>query len=103
CGFWQHQVRPSFPTRRSSDLETLGLTQVSDADELTRIVDEVIAANPKPVADYKGGKPSAAGRLVGEVMKATRGRANPGVVNELIDRKSTRLNSSQQISTYAVF
>ena len=65
-------------------VETLGLTQVSDTDELTRIIDEVIAANPKPVADYKGGKPSAAGRLVGEVMKATRGRANPGVVNELM-------------------
>jgi aspartyl-tRNA(Asn)/glutamyl-tRNA(Gln) amidotransferase subunit B len=68
----------------SEIVEVLGLTQVSDADELTRIVDEVIAANPKPVADYKGGKPTAAGRLVGEVMKATRGRANPGVVNQLM-------------------
>jgi aspartyl-tRNA(Asn)/glutamyl-tRNA(Gln) amidotransferase subunit B len=68
----------------SAVVQTLGLTQVSNADELTRIIDEVIAANPKPVADYKGGKPSAAGRLVGEVMKATRGRANPGVVNELM-------------------
>jgi aspartyl-tRNA(Asn)/glutamyl-tRNA(Gln) amidotransferase subunit B len=65
-------------------VESLGLTQVSDADELTRIVDEVIAANPKPVEDYKGGKASAAGRLVGEVMKATRGRANPGVVKDLL-------------------
>jgi len=65
-------------------VESLGLTQVSDADELTRIVDEVIAANPKPVADYKGGKVSAASRLVGEVMKATRGRANPGVVKDLL-------------------
>lgn len=65
-------------------VEALGLTQVSDADELTRVVDEVIAANPKPVEDYKGGKASAAGRLVGEVMKATRGRANPGVVKNLL-------------------
>jgi aspartyl-tRNA(Asn)/glutamyl-tRNA(Gln) amidotransferase subunit B len=68
----------------SAVVEALGLTQVSDADELTRIVDDVIAANPKPVADYKGGKLSAASRLVGEVMKATRGRANPGVVNALM-------------------
>ncbi|MCC7372153.1 MAG: Asp-tRNA(Asn)/Glu-tRNA(Gln) amidotransferase subunit GatB [Chloroflexi bacterium] len=68
----------------SEVVQALGLTQVSDADELTRIVDEVIAANPKPVADYRGGKASAAGRLVGEVMKATRGRANPGVVNALM-------------------
>jgi aspartyl-tRNA(Asn)/glutamyl-tRNA(Gln) amidotransferase subunit B len=68
----------------SAVVETLGLTQVSDADELTRIVDKVIAANPKPVEDYKGGKVSAAGRLVGEVMKATRGRANPGVVKDVL-------------------
>ena len=47
-------------------------------------MDEVIAANPKPVEDYKGGKVSAAGRLVGEVMKATRGRANPGVVKDVL-------------------
>jgi len=65
-------------------VKALGLTQVSDADELTRVIDEVIAANPKPVEDYKGGKVSAAGRLVGEVMKATRGRANPGVVKDLL-------------------
>jgi len=65
-------------------VQALGLTQVSDADELIRIVDEVIAANPKPVEDYRSGKVSAAGRLVGEVMKATRGRANPAVVNELV-------------------
>lgn len=65
-------------------VEKLGLTQVSDTDELTRVIDEVIAANPKPVADYKGGKTSAASRLVGEVMKATRGRANPGVVRDLL-------------------
>ena len=65
-------------------VEALGLTQVSDADELRRIVDEVIAANPKPVEDYRGGKVSAAGRLVGEVMKATRGRANPGVVKDVL-------------------
>ena len=65
-------------------VQALGLTQVSDADALTRIVDEVIAANPKPVEDYRSGKVSAAGRLVGEVMKATRGRANPAVVNELV-------------------
>jgi aspartyl-tRNA(Asn)/glutamyl-tRNA(Gln) amidotransferase subunit B len=68
-------------------VEALGLTQVSDADELTRIVDEVIAANPKPVEDYKGGKVSAAGRLVGEVMKATRGRANPTVVKDILSAR----------------
>jgi aspartyl-tRNA(Asn)/glutamyl-tRNA(Gln) amidotransferase subunit B len=72
-------------------VEALGLAQVSDTAELQRIVDEVIAANPKPVEDYRSGKTSAAGRLVGEVMKATRGRANPAVVNDLL---RTRLDAS---------
>jgi len=74
-------------------VQALGLTQVSDADELTTIIDGVIAANPKPVADYKSGKASAAGRLVGEVMKATRGRANPGVVNQLLRERLDALPS----------
>jgi aspartyl-tRNA(Asn)/glutamyl-tRNA(Gln) amidotransferase subunit B len=61
-----------------------GLAQVSDVDELARIVDEVIAANPKSVADYRGGKQQALGALVGPVMKATRGRADAKVVNALL-------------------
>jgi aspartyl-tRNA(Asn)/glutamyl-tRNA(Gln) amidotransferase subunit B len=65
-------------------VDRLGLRQMSDTSELDTIVDGVIAANPQPVADYRAGKVAAVGRLVGEVMKATRGRANPGVVTELI-------------------
>ena len=65
-------------------IEKRGLKQISDTGALEAAVDNVIAANPKPVADYRGGKASAAGRLVGEVMKATRGRANPGVVKDLL-------------------
>jgi aspartyl-tRNA(Asn)/glutamyl-tRNA(Gln) amidotransferase subunit B len=68
-------------------VEALGLAQVSDADELGDVVAQVIAANPQPVADYRNGKTPALGRLVGQVMKATRGRANPGLVNELLRKQ----------------
>lgn len=61
-----------------------GLAQISDQDELHRIVAEVIRANPKPVADYLAGKQAAVGFLMGQVMKATRGKANPNMVQELL-------------------
>ena len=58
--------------------------QISDADALRDVVREVIEANPQAVADFRAGKKQAAGFLVGQVMKATRGKANPGVVNRQI-------------------
>ena len=61
-----------------------GLGQVSDNAELSTIVDSVIAANDKSVADYRGGKQQALQALMGQVMKATRGRANAQAVNELL-------------------
>ncbi|HJP90258.1 MAG TPA: Asp-tRNA(Asn)/Glu-tRNA(Gln) amidotransferase subunit GatB [Candidatus Limnocylindrales bacterium] len=57
----------------------LGLAQISDADTLGKVVDDVLAANPGPVADYRAGKAAAIGFLVGQVMKATRGQANAAV------------------------
>jgi aspartyl-tRNA(Asn)/glutamyl-tRNA(Gln) amidotransferase subunit B len=61
-----------------------GLTQISSSDELTGLVAKVIEANPKPVADYRGGKESALKALVGLVMRETRGRANPQLAEELL-------------------
>ena len=61
-----------------------GFEQISDEGTLVAVVDEAIATNPKSVEDYLGGKERALGALVGQVMKATRGQANPGVVNKLI-------------------
>jgi len=61
-----------------------GLEQVSDEALIEKAVEEAIAANPAVVADYRKGKEKALGFLVGEVMKATRGRANPQVVNRLL-------------------
>ena len=64
-----------------------GLTQISDVAELEAKVEEALAANPKSVADYRSGKKQALGFLVGQVMKLTRGKANPSVVNQLLVQK----------------
>ncbi len=64
-----------------------GLAQISDVEALSRVVDEVIAANPKAVADYLAGKEPVLRFLVGQVMKATRGKANPKLANELLLEK----------------
>jgi aspartyl-tRNA(Asn)/glutamyl-tRNA(Gln) amidotransferase subunit B len=64
-----------------------GLSQISDTSELEKIVAEVIKSNIQPVADYRAGKETALKFLVGQVMKATKGRANPQVVNEVLKRK----------------
>lgn len=64
-----------------------GLAQISDEGELDKIVSDVITNNPKSVADYQSGKESAIGFLVGQVMKATKGQANPGLVNKLLKEK----------------
>jgi len=68
-------------------IEREGLRQISDPEALARIIDEVLAANPKQVEQYKGGKSGVLGFLVGRVMKATRGQANPQTVNELLKHK----------------
>ena len=64
-----------------------GLTQVADEGALAAIVEQVIAQNPKAIADWKAGKTAAAKSLVGQVMKATHGKANPAIVNRLIEEK----------------
>jgi aspartyl-tRNA(Asn)/glutamyl-tRNA(Gln) amidotransferase subunit B len=68
-------------------IEARGLRQVSDSGELERIVDEVLAANAKSVEEYRAGKDKAFNALVGQVMKASRGKANPAQVNALLKRK----------------
>lgn len=64
-----------------------GLVQISDAGAIATVVEEVIAANPKSVEDFRAGKEKAIGFLVGQVMKATRGKANPDMVNKLLQEK----------------
>ncbi|BBB92378.1 MAG TPA: Asp-tRNA(Asn)/Glu-tRNA(Gln) amidotransferase subunit GatB [Methylomusa anaerophila] len=75
----------------SKDAETIvkekGLLQISDEGAIIAIVEAVIAANPQSVADYQAGKDRAIGFLVGQVMKQTKGRANPDLVNKLLKER----------------
>ena len=66
-----------------------GLKQISDAGAIEKIVDQVLATNAKQVEDYRAGKEKAFNSLVGQVMKATQGKANPAQVNEILKRKLT--------------
>jgi len=68
-------------------IEAQGLKQVTDASAIEPIIDEVLAANPQSVAEFKAGKEKAFNALVGQVMKASRGKASPAQVNELLRRK----------------
>ncbi|TDP73052.1 Asp-tRNA(Asn)/Glu-tRNA(Gln) amidotransferase subunit GatB [Roseateles toxinivorans] len=68
-------------------IDSLGLKQMSDTGELERILDEVLAANPKSVEEFRAGKEKAFNALVGQAMKATKGKANPSAVNEVLKKK----------------
>jgi aspartyl-tRNA(Asn)/glutamyl-tRNA(Gln) amidotransferase subunit B len=68
-------------------IEKKGLKQISDPGAIEKIVDEVLAANAKQVADYRAGKEKAFNSLVGQVMKRSQGKANPAQVNEILQRK----------------
>jgi aspartyl-tRNA(Asn)/glutamyl-tRNA(Gln) amidotransferase subunit B len=64
-----------------------GLAQVSDTGAIEKFCDQAIAANPRPVADYQAGKFAALNALKGQVMKLSRGKANPALVGEILERK----------------
>jgi aspartyl-tRNA(Asn)/glutamyl-tRNA(Gln) amidotransferase subunit B len=71
----------------SAVVEELGLAQVSESTEIERFVDEVLAAQPQAVEDYRAGKTGAVNFLAGQVMKLSRGKANPNLVRELIEQR----------------
>ena len=64
-----------------------GMETVSDAGAIGKIVDAVIAANPKAVADFKGGKTNVVGWLMGQVMKASKGTASPDLAAKLVNER----------------
>jgi aspartyl-tRNA(Asn)/glutamyl-tRNA(Gln) amidotransferase subunit B len=68
-------------------VQAKGLAQVSDTGAIETFCDDAIAANPGPVADYKGGKLAALNSLKGQVMKLSKGKANPALVGEILERK----------------
>ena len=67
--------------------ENAGYIQVNDSAELEQIIEKVITENPKPVADVQNGEMKAIGFLVGQVMKASAGKANPAMVQQIIRDK----------------
>jgi aspartyl-tRNA(Asn)/glutamyl-tRNA(Gln) amidotransferase subunit B len=76
-------------TGKSADevIEAKGLKQVSDSGAIEKMVDDVIAANPGQAQEFAEGKDKLLGFFVGQVMKASQGKANPGMVNELLCKK----------------
>jgi aspartyl-tRNA(Asn)/glutamyl-tRNA(Gln) amidotransferase subunit B len=68
-------------------IEARGLKQISDAGAIEKIIDDVLAANPKSVEEFRAGKDKAFNALVGQAMKATKGKANPAQVNEILKKK----------------
>jgi aspartyl-tRNA(Asn)/glutamyl-tRNA(Gln) amidotransferase subunit B len=85
----QHVFGEMFETGESpaTIVQRKGLAQVSDTSAIEKFCDDVIAANPGPVSDFKSGKAAALNFLKGQVMKLSRGRANPAVVGEMLERK----------------
>jgi len=73
-----------------------GLAQISDEAEIERIVEQVLSDHPTQVQQYLDGKESVARWLVGQVMKATRGKANPKLVNRLLDEKLQALRQLRE-------
>ena len=68
-------------------IEEKGLKQVSDTKEIEKIIDKIIADNPKNVEEYKAGKEKLFGFFVGQAMKATQGKANPGIITNILKEK----------------
>lgn len=78
-----------YQTQKPADriVEEKGLKQITDSSAIEKIVDEVIQANPSQVEEFKGGKDKVLGFLVGQIMKASKGKANPGMVNKLLKER----------------
>jgi aspartyl-tRNA(Asn)/glutamyl-tRNA(Gln) amidotransferase subunit B len=68
-------------------IEARGLKQISDTGAIEKIVDDVLAANAKSVEEFRAGKEKAFNALVGQAMKATKGKANPQQVNDILRRR----------------
>ena len=90
-GGWMLGMRNTMIATNAEDYivmaEAKGLKQMTDTGALEKIIDEVIAANPANVEQYKAGKDKASNALVGQVMKASKGKANPAQVNALLKAK----------------
>ena len=71
-------------------IEELGLKQISDSNEIDQLVDEVLKNNQQMIEEYKSGKEKAFNALIGQIMKASKGKANPSQVNSLLKDKLSK-------------
>lgn len=86
-GAWKSRDGDSDENLADRIIESQGLKQISDSGALEKLVEEAMATHAKSVAEFKSGKEKAFNALVGQVMKAARGKANPAQVNEILQRK----------------
>ncbi len=86
-GLWSGEGSGEDQARVDAVIDAKGLKQVSDTGAIEAILDEVLAANQKSVDEFRAGKDKAFNALVGQAMKATKGKANPALVNELLKKK----------------
>ena len=84
---WNGEGGGDAQARVDAVIEAKGLKQMSDTGELEKILDDILAANAKSVEEFRAGKEKAFNALVGQAMKATKGKANPATVNELLKKK----------------
>ncbi len=84
---WSGEGSGEAQARVDALIEAQGLKQMSDTGELEKILDDILAANAKSVEEFRAGKEKAFNALVGQAMKATKGKANPATVNELLKKK----------------
>jgi aspartyl-tRNA(Asn)/glutamyl-tRNA(Gln) amidotransferase subunit B len=68
-------------------IEARGLKQITDTGAIEKVIEEIIAANPRQLADFRSGKDKLFGFFVGQAMKVTGGKANPALLNELLKKK----------------
>ena len=93
--FWEESKAKEFSVNGGSAekvdelVAKRGLTQLSDTEEIDAIIDQVLAANQKSVEEFRAGKEKAFNALVGQAMKATKGKGNPTAINEILRRKLT--------------
>jgi len=81
------EAKSDAPALADDIIEAKGLKQISDSGALEKIVDEVLAANAKSVEEFKAGKEKAFNALIGQAMKASKGKANPAQLTELLKKK----------------
>ena len=84
---WSGEGAGEDQARVDAVIEAKGLKQMSDTGELEKILDDILAANAKSVEEFRAGKEKAFNALVGQAMKATKGKANPATVNDLLKKK----------------